>query len=67
MTNKIETVRTILRKYIADDGLRPEYDGKTAWSVAEEIVKAVEETEVPINKMHDHTETCRLCPQRDDN
>jgi len=39
---KQEKVRETLRRYIADDGLKPEYDGMTAWELAGIILREVD-------------------------
>ncbi|HEY5234715.1 MAG TPA: hypothetical protein VIJ14_00945 [Rhabdochlamydiaceae bacterium] len=42
MENKQEKVREILRKYLTDDCLRPQFDGMTAWELAGKIVAEFE-------------------------
>ena len=42
LEEKKEAIRKVLRKYIADDGLRPEFDGLTAYGLAEIILKEIE-------------------------
>ena len=39
---KKEVIRKVLRRYIADDGLKPEFDGLTAYGLAEIILKKIE-------------------------
>lgn len=43
--SQIEAARVALRKYVADDGLKPEWNGQSAWAVAEAILKAAEAVE----------------------
>jgi hypothetical protein len=42
-----ELVRELIRKYVADDGLRPEYDGMSAWSLAGHIMDSIHFAEMP--------------------
>lgn len=39
---QIQRGREIIRKYVADDGLKPEYNGMTAWEISKMILEAVE-------------------------
>jgi len=47
-----EKIREILRKYIADDGLKLKYNGITAWEIAGMILREVE-------RLKDEEETTR--------
>ena len=39
---KVEAVRGVLRQFIADDGLKPEWDGMTTWEIATKILQAID-------------------------
>src|SRR3990167_10582094 len=38
-----QLIREMLLKYVASDGLKPEYNGLTAWDLAGRIIKALKE------------------------
>ena len=42
-TKKQYRVREILRTYLVDDCLKPQYDGMTAWEIAGKVVSACDD------------------------
>jgi hypothetical protein len=38
----VERARDVFRKYVASDGLKPEFDGMSAWEIVLKIIKAYE-------------------------
>ena len=65
---KREMVRGILRTYLLDDCLKPQYDGMTAWEIAGKIVEALwlAELQQEPDKDHDcYMDTHGYCPACD--